>query len=71
MQKDKEKFCEVHMQGIPLLGSGGMSAGKERRNKAANVARYHVRVSLELCWAHIWKSMRQTQHCQHEAARTS
>jgi hypothetical protein len=33
---------EVYVQGIPLLGSDGMSAREERRNKVANVARYLV-----------------------------
>jgi hypothetical protein len=58
-------------QGIPLLGSGGMSVWKERRNKVASVAQYHVRVPVELCLVHIWQSRRQKQHCQHEAARKS
>ena len=64
-------MCNSARHSIPLLGSGGMSAGEERRNKVANVARYHVHVSLELCWVHIWQSMRRMQHCQHEAARKS
>lgn len=56
---------------IPLLGSGGTSVGEERRNKVANVAQYHVRVSVELCWVHIWQSKRQKQHCQHEVVQKS
>jgi hypothetical protein len=39
------KICsDVFVQGIPLLGSDGMLAGEERRNKVANVAQYHVHV---------------------------
>jgi len=64
-------MCSSARYSIPLWESGGMSDGEERRNKVANVARYHVRVSLELCWVHIWQSMRRMQHCQHEAARKS
>jgi hypothetical protein len=64
-------MCSSARYSIPLWGSGGMSAWEERRNTVANVAQYHVRVSLELCWVHIWQSMRRMQHCQHEAARKS